>query len=227
MKDSIVLFGIPFQVLDETQLYQLSCDELEEPALYTIFLAAADQCGYLLETGKDICSNQRITWVPADRTMAVIFPKKERRIISEFSIERYLEYLGEYAADTGAKMCLLMNTPQQSEAVLNEFRRRFPYSSLHTLNYDSLPSEEARVNEINSIAPEILILGIHTDEMRYFLETDRQKTNARLCVCIGELLMDEVSKKRKMFHTITMSRVLKKKLRKYNKREQEGHESEA
>lgn len=226
MKNKITLFGIPFQVFDEKQLYQLSCEELEEPALYTIFLVAADQCGYLLETKADIRSSERITWVPADYTLATIFPKKDRHFILEFSILKYLEYIGEYSADTGAEMCLLVNTEQQSEIILSEFRRMFPYLAVHTLNYDALPSEEARVNEINSIAPEILILGIHTDEMKHFLEVNRKRTNARLCICVGELLLDEMSKKRKMFHTITMSRLLKKKLRKYNKREQEGHESE-
>ncbi len=225
MKDKITLFGIPFRIYDEKQLYRLSCDELEEPALYTIFLVAANQCGYLLETGEEIRNNERITWIPADCNMAAVFPKKEKHIISEFSVLTYLEYMGEYSADTGAEICLLMDTEQQSEAVLSEFRRKFPYLAVHTLNYDSMPSEEARVNEINSIAPDILILGIHTDKMKHFLEVNRKRTNARLCICVGELLIDEMSKKKKMFHTITMSRLLKKKLRKYNKREQEGYES--
>lgn len=226
MKHKITLFGIPFQIFDEKKLYQFSCDKLEEPALYTIFLVSAEQCGYLLEARKEIRESERITWVPSDLAMAAIFPKKEKHIISEFSILRYLEYMGEYSGDTGAELCLLMNTEQQSETVLSEFRRMFPYLAVHTVIYDSLPSEEARVNEINSIAPDILILGIHTDEMKRFLEVDRKRTNARLCICAGELLIDEMSKKRKMFHTITMSRKLKKKLHKYNKREQERHESE-
>ena len=79
---------------------------------------------------------------------------------------------------------------------------------------------EMMINEINSIAPEILILGVHAGEMRRFMECDRRRTNARLCVCVGNLLIDEMSKKKKMFHTITMSRRLKKRLRKYSIKEQ-------
>jgi UDP-N-acetyl-D-mannosaminuronic acid transferase (WecB/TagA/CpsF family) len=225
MRDSFCLFGIPFQVFSESQLYQLSCDELEKPSLYTIFFVSGSQCNYLLESEEQVRNNQRIAWVPADAALATLFPKKEKHVISEFSIQKYLELLGTYSADTGAEICLLMNTMQQSDIVLKEIRRSFPYLAIHTLNYDSMLSEEAVVNEINSVAPEILILGLHTDEMRHFLERNRKKTNARLCVCVGELLIDEMSKKRKVFHTMTMSRGLRKKLRKYNKREQEGHES--
>jgi UDP-N-acetyl-D-mannosaminuronic acid transferase (WecB/TagA/CpsF family) len=183
----------------------------------------ADQCGYLMEAEAEIRNHQRITWVPVGRTLAGIFPKKEKHIVSEFSVRKYLAHVAEYFADTGAEMCLLMNTAQQSEDVLHEFRNIFPYLSIHTLNYDSMLSEEAVVNEINSIAPEVLILGIHMDEMKHFLENSRQKANARLCICVGDLLLSEMSKKRKMFHTISMSRTLKKKLRKYNKKEQDGY----
>ena len=37
--------------------------------------------------------------------------------------------------------------------------------------------------------------------------------------------MDEMSKKNKLFHTITMSRVLKKRLHKYSKKEQKKNEA--
>lgn len=37
IESRITLFGIPFSIYDGRQLYQESCDLLEEPGLYTIF----------------------------------------------------------------------------------------------------------------------------------------------------------------------------------------------
>ena len=66
---------------------------------------------------------------------------------------------------------------------------------------------------------------LRASEMKHYLEQERKKTNTRLCVCVGGLLMDEMSKKNKLFHTITMSRVLKKRLHKYSKKEQKKNEA--
>ena len=76
------------------------------------------------------------------------------------------------------------------------------------------------MNEINSVAPEILILGVNSGELRHYVERGRWMTNARLCICVGEGLLDEMTKKKKWFHNITMSRTLKRRLHKYSKRNQ-------
>ena len=226
MSGSYVLFGIPFQVIDEKELCQVSCDQLENLSLYTIFFVAGEQCGFLMETEDSFRNNERTTWVPVWHSISTLFAKKDRYTISSFLLWDYVERMCEYLLDNGSELFLFMETKAQTELVLNELRIMYPYLVVHTLSYDDMPSEEAMVNEINSVAPEILILGLHTENMKHFLDSNRMKTNARLCICVGELLVEEVSKKKKLFHNNSMSRSLKKKLRKYNKREQSGHEGE-
>lgn len=220
MKESQTLFGIPFQLYSEQQLYHASCDFLEEPALYTVAFVAAEQCGVLAEADKQLKQSEQIIWLAGDDAVRKLFPKKERHEVEGFSICNYTMKLCEYAADMGLDICFLMEERKDVETAIDEIRKIYPYLSIHGLCLDDMMSAEMMINEINSIAPEILILGVHAGEMRRFMECDRRRTNARLCVCVGNLLIDEMSKKKKMFHTITMSRRLKKRLRKYSIKEQ-------
>ena len=225
-KEGVELFGIPFRIFDEKQLFQLNSEELEKNQLYSVFCVEAGQCSYLAEAQKELNKLSRILWIPVGTAMSSVFPKKDRHMIAEFSVWKYLKLFGTYAGDTGAELGILMDEEEQCELILQEFRKEFPYLSLHTVQYEDFSSDEAVVNEVNSVAPDILFIGLRMDEMRHFLEEDRHRTNARLCVFVGDLLLDDMTKKKKWFHTITMSRYLKKMLHKYNKKELKSHESE-
>lgn len=217
MKNQLELFDISFEICSEKQLYLDSCDFLEEPLLYTIFFVAAEQCVYLSEAKELIKKREQTIWIPGDQAIRSLIPKKERHGLADFSILGYTMQLCEYAADMGLDICFLMEDEKSLEAVTREVRNSYPYLAIHGLQMADMNSYEMMVNEINSIAPEILILGIHTGALRHYMEYDRKKTNARLCICVGNLLTDEMSKKNKLFHTITMSRRLKKHLRKFSK----------
>lgn len=220
MNNELELFGIPFRICNEQQLYQESCDFLEEPVLYTVVFVTADQCGMISEMKKEIRYKEQQVWVPGDDALRFIFPKKERHDMTDFSVQRYIMRLCEYAADMGLEIGFLMEKGRELALVRDGIRKAYPYLSIHELVREQMTSSEMMINEINSVAPEILILGLHSGELRRFVEQERHKTNARLCICIGDLLTDEMSKKNKLFHTITMSRVLKKRLHKYSKKEQ-------
>ena len=216
----IEVFGIPFQIYDEQQLYESCQEKLEEHILYSVFFVTAGQCGFLMDTPEEFRKKERVLWVPVGAAVSALFSKKEKHTIADFRIWKFLKLLATHSADVGAELCILVNTKPQADIVMQEFRKEFPYLILHAITYDAFASEEAVVNEINSIAPDILFLGLHTDAMKHFLERNRHRTNAGLCVFAGELLISEMTKKKKMFHTITKSRRLKKTLRKYNKKEQ-------
>lgn len=223
MKKQLSFFGIPFCVYTEQQLFRESCDFLEEPSLYSIFFVTAEQCSVLSEAKNLIKNRGHILWLSGDGATHSLFPKKERHTLSEFSVSQYIMQICEYSADMGLEVCILMEDEADLELVTKNIRTSFPYLVFHGLSLEKMTSPEMMVNEINAIAPEILILGIRTSELRRYMEYDRTKTNARLCICTGHLLADEMSKKNKMFHTITMSRRLKKNLHKYNKKEQAEH----
>lgn len=215
------LFDIPFQMYTETQAYQESCDFLEEPALYTVAFVGAEQCGVLADTRDDLKQSTQIVWLPGDDAVRSMLAKLERREQVEFSIQNYVMQMCEYAADMGFDMCFLAEDEKELDSVTGRMRKAFPYLAIHGLSLEAMYSPEMLVNEINSIAPEILVLCVHAGEVKRYLENDRTKTNARLCICVEQLLSDEMSKKQKMFHTITMGRVLRRQLRKYRIKEQE------
>lgn len=216
MSEQLRKFGIPFRIYNKEQIFQVSCDWLEEPALYTVFFVAAKQCVPLSEAKALLDKREQIIWIPGDEAVCSLFSKKERHEMLELSVEGYIMNICEYAADMGLDICFLMEDKAELEFVTEGIRKNYPYLAIHGLTLDSMNSAEMMINEINSIAPEILIMGVHTSEIRRYLEYDRNKTNARLCICVGHLLITEMSKKHKMLHTITMSRVLKKQLHKYN-----------
>lgn len=216
MSEQLRKFGIPFRIYNKEQIFQVSCDWLEEPALYTVFFVAAKQCVPLSEAKALLDKREQIIWIPGDEAVCSLFSKKERHEMLELSVEGYIMNICEYAADMGLDICFLMEDKAELEFVTEGIRKNYPYLAIHGLTLDSMNSAEMMINEINSIAPEILIMGVHTSEIRRYLEYDRNKTNARLCICVGNLLITEMSKKHKMLHTITMSRVLKKQLHKYD-----------
>lgn len=216
MSEQLRKFGIPFRIYNKDQIFQVSCDWLEEPALYTVFFVTAKQCIPLSEAKALLDKREQIIWIPGDEAVCSLFSKKERHEMLELSVEGYIMNICEYAADMGLDICFLMEDKTELEFVTEGIRKNYPYLAIHGLTLDSMNSAEMMINEINSIAPEILIMGVHTSEIRRYLEYDRNKTNARLCICVGNLLITEMSKKHKMLHTITMSRVLKKQLHKYN-----------
>ena len=221
-KEAVNILHIPFQVLDEAQLVEINRDELETPALYSIWCVSAEQCVYLSNASEGLRNNDRIIWVPIGAALSSVFPKQHRHTISEFSILTYLKKLGEYCEEIGAETCLVMDTQQQAEQMLNVFRETFPYLTLHTLSMDLMYSDEALVNEINSVAPDILVLGLPMDVMKRYVENNRHRTNSRLCICLGDSLLGEMTKKKKTFHTMTMRRNLKRALRKSMKKERKS-----
>lgn len=225
MNDELNLFGIPFQICNEETLYGESCDFLEEPVLHTIIFVSAVQCNMISDAMETMERKRQMLWVPGDDALKTVLPKKERHIMNGFSIQRYVMKMCEYAADLGLDICVLMENDRDLKAITEEIRRWYPYLVLHGLSRENIASEERVINEINSVAPEILFSGIRSGELRRFIERDRHKTNARLCICVGDLLVDEMSKKNKLFHTITMSRILKKRLRKYSIKEQKQDET--
>lgn len=215
-------FNIPFYLCDSQQLYAESCDYIEEPALHTIFFVSGEHCRPLSEAGKLLTENERIQWIPGDDAVRSLFRKRGRSEQEECSVKQYVFKMCEYAADMGLDVCILMDKAEEEAIVLEEIRKTYPYLAIHSLNMNEMQSMEMLVNDINSIAPEILILGIRLGELRHYMEYERRKTNARLCICVGNLLIEEMTKKKKMFHTITMSRRLKKNLQKYSKRNQKS-----
>lgn len=225
MESELDVFGIPFQICDEGQLYEKNLDFLEEPVLHTIIFVEAVQCGMIADIEETIRRREQLLWIPGDDAVKTVLPKKERHSMGDFSIQRYVMKLCGYAVDMGLDICVLMNGKKELEAIMDEIRKLYPYLAIHGLSAEHIASTEGMINEINSIAPEILISGIRSGELRRFVEGDRHKTNARLCICVGDLLTDEMSKKKKLFHTITMSRVLKKRLRKYSIKEHEQDET--
>lgn len=225
MGSGVDIFGIPFQICNEGQLYGESLDFLEEPVLHTIIFVEAVQCGIMADIEEAIRRKEQLLWIPGDDAVRMLLPKKERHAMGDFSIQRYVMKLCEYAVDMGLDVCVLMNREKELELITDEIRKLYPYLAFHGLCVEHIASTEGMINEINSIAPEILISGIRFGELRRFIEGDRHKTNARLCICVGDLLADEMSKKKKLFHTITMSRTLKKRLRKYSIKEHKKDET--
>lgn len=220
MKERRWAFNIPFYLCDEQQLYAESCDYIEEPALHTVFFVSGEQCGPLAEAEMLLEENDKIQWIPGDEAVRSLFHKRGHSDTQGCSVKQYVFKMCEYAADMGLDVCILLEKAEEEIIVLEEIRKLYPYLAVHSLNMEEMQSMEMLVNDVNSIAPEILILGIRFGELRHYLEYERRKTNARLCICVGQLLLEEMTKKKKMFHTITMSRILKKKLQKYSKRNQ-------
>lgn len=53
---------------------------------------------------------------------------------------------------------------------------------------DGNMTEEALINDINTLLPDIVVVGLDKENQEKWILENRQKINAKLCVCIGGIL---------------------------------------
>ena len=101
-------------------------------------------------------------------------------------------------------------------------------------------TEEALINDINTLLPDIVVVGLEKETQEKWILENRQKINAKLCVCIGgilPLIRGEISHVPKLFQLLhagevykkirkipnshsLRSRIFKQKMAKYNNKKQ-------
>lgn len=108
---------------------------------------------------------------------------------SSFFFESYLERIMDYAVDQGLDLLLVAENGEQLAFVQENIHQRWPYLALAgSYMSETEESLEHVVNEINSVAPDVLLLALPEKKQLELLEDYRSQMNAGLFLFTGHLL---------------------------------------
>ena len=213
--DQFPCFGFPFSFCSVEELLQFQIEQLEKPAFSTVVFVTADQEKTLVSLDKEIKTNPGYKWFPGDRATNLFFRKKRRLDMPEMDYVAYYNGMFADAVEKERNVCILTETKEELDHVTDQVRKVYPYLAIDGVTLEGSISSDAIVNEINGYAPDILILHVRTGEVVRFLEYDRSRTNATVCVCIGRAAMEEFFGKRRFWATHRRARRLERAYRQY------------
>lgn len=106
-----------------------------------------------------------------------------------FYFERYLDNVLDYVVETGLDILVLTTTKEQFQSVQENIHEKRPYLSLSGLCRDGQDdSAEYLVNEINSVAPDVLFVGGTETGQLELLDQYRDLMNAGVIIFMGNQL---------------------------------------
>lgn len=106
-----------------------------------------------------------------------------------FFVESYFDDVFDYAIETGLDIMLVAEDKNKLSSVQENLHAKRPYLSLTGLDLSKYgDSMDAIVNEINSVAPDILIMTLKEQMQLELLKGYRNQMNARLMLFTGNIL---------------------------------------
>ena len=125
-----------------------------------------------------------------------------------FFLESYFDNIFEYAVANGKEMQLIAGSEEQFQSVKENIHEKWSYLTLSGAYFtEQEPSYEHIVNEINSIAPDILILALNESIQRQLLKEYRNQMNAGLMIFTGNILYNKAVSEAKLPETVEKLRI--------------------
>ena len=109
-----------------------------------------------------------------------------------FFLESYFDMLFEYAVENGSEIFLVAGSETQYNSVQENIHEQWSYLTLSgTYLTEQDSSYEHIVNEINSIAPDVLILALNENMQLELLSKYKDLMNAGLILFTGNILYNK------------------------------------
>lgn len=109
-----------------------------------------------------------------------------------FFVESYLDVILDYAVETGLEFLLVTESEEQFISVQENIHEKRPFLTLSGFfRKQQDESLEHIVNEINSVAPDILMLALSEEDQMRLLESYRTQMNAGLMLFTGDMLYNK------------------------------------
>ena len=109
-----------------------------------------------------------------------------------FFLESYFDMLFSYSVENGKEVFLVAGSESQYNSVQENIHDKWSYLTLSgTYLTDQDSSYEHIVNEINSIAPDVLILALNESMQLELLTGYREQMNAGLILFTGNILYNK------------------------------------
>lgn len=222
MRSKTTVLGVEMETFSTNEVMAKTREFLIQQGARVIYLVDAHSCMLADEDTvfAQLLDSTDIT-IPADRLMKKFLEKLGIGGHGEetFSTSAYLKALFQDAQQEGREVCILMNRKEEVERLLEDIRREMPYFAMKGIAIDEVGGEDYDlvVNEVNTVAPDILLIATDNDTQRNLMLQSYSKMNAKLCICVGTALTRFMFRKRNKLQNITMGMALKKRVRKSKK----------
>lgn len=109
-----------------------------------------------------------------------------------FFLESYLDSLLEYAIETGCEILIVAESEERFVSIQESLREKHQFLAVSGVYLtEQEESSEHIVNEINSVAPEILLVALEEDKQLFLLRERKHQINARLMLFTGNILYNK------------------------------------
>ncbi len=106
-----------------------------------------------------------------------------------FFLEDYFDIILDYAVETGCELLLVAEDEEKFISVQENIHEKRPFLTLSgTFLTEQEESPDHIVNEINSVAPDILLMALTDKKQLEILGTFREQINAGLMLFTGDIL---------------------------------------
>lgn len=252
MQERIDILGVRIDTVRFDKLFNKTQTYLNEEAFHSIyfvgmktvlaaesnqeFVEQLEQCDFLIAAERTIEEK-----IYGSRN----YSSKERMLMAARYLERILIKMNKNKLN----LYLIGNEQEQIEQLLKSLQQGYSDIQCYCSCIEEETKEEAMdflVNDINVVAPDVIILLMAGPQAMEFLRENRSRINAKLCLCVGEA-EEEVLKEigieleiptwitychleslyRRIFHNYNVSNtILKKMFQKKMKQQQLKEEKE-
>lgn len=120
-----------------------------------------------------------------------------------FFLESYFDDIFSYAIEHGCELMLIAGNQEQYESVQTNIHEQWPYLTLSGVFLtEQDASYEHIVNEVNSIAPDVLIMALDETTQLNLLSDYRNQMNAGLIIFTGNILYNKAVSEAKVPESI-------------------------
>ena len=109
-----------------------------------------------------------------------------------FFLESYFDAVLDYAVEAGIEVLIVAETEERFVSIQKNIQEKLPYITLSGVYLtEQEESADYIVNEINSVAPDILIVALEEKKQLFLLEQHRNQINAGLMLFTGNILYNK------------------------------------
>jgi len=189
MKNKINVMGVDLDVISVLALSQKLKEFLENDCLNVVFLITAKTLEYANEEEEFKNSLQIADYVlpSSEMLLALAYPHifENANYVSNF----HKLQLSIRNTDVEKKTVFVVSDMvNQVESFLN-YKRKFEERFVIAGSYmgDVAENEDLVINEINSIAPDILVLALESPGQELWIATNYSKLNTKLCLVLADI----------------------------------------
>lgn len=190
MENRVQLLGIAVDIASTSVASEASIQYIKEESSKTVYFVNSETL-LLLQSEKeeagilDACD----MILPGTSSVNASINEALGQKRDPFFIESYFDAIFDYAIENGLEIQLMAGSKEQFESVQDNIHEKWSYLTLsgsYLTEQDN--SYEHIVNEINSIAPDVIVLALSESMQLKLLKDYRYQINAGLMMFTGNIL---------------------------------------